>query len=201
MLLVCACVCCLLMSLWIMIFQLLWVNPPLGFYYQKVVLRTRPLPTHTGVKCSLNYSYIFSARNCLSHSILHRHPPLCSCVRARASLLAVSLSSFASSSDMLWINLHLDFSSVFSRPRGPPLESVFKAGESAPRLAWSAPPQSFHPLTVYRGTRVVSSDFEKGTACALLLSELPDLGLSPGRIERQFSTRTSSHRDDTWEIR
>lgn len=76
-----------------MIFQLLWVNPPLGFYYQKVVLRTRPLPTHTGVKCSLNYSYIFSARNCLSHSILHRHPPLCSCVRAHHSWLYPYLHS------------------------------------------------------------------------------------------------------------
>lgn len=53
-------------------------------------------------------------------------------------------------------------------------------------------------IGVYAWSRRI---FEKGTDCTPLLSELPDLGLSPGRIKRQFSTRTSSHRDDTWEIR
>ncbi len=200
----CVCVVFWWVNEWWWDFYCSGLSSPLGLYYHEVVLnrsslfllyfthKTRGFPVKMQFICYWNFQ-------CKKKKNPKSSPPL----RARA---CVCMSSILHIFVRVFIRFVLRSTCALTplALRDPlahlRLESIFKAG--CERVAWSAPLQKLLKLFTYIGLCAwTRRDFENRTDCTRLLSELPDLGLSLGRIERRISTGISSHRDCTWRIR
>ncbi len=186
-------------------FLLLWAELPFGLVLSWSCVKSVPLCfcyiSHTKqgdflLKCSLYAIEIFNAKK-------KKNPKSSPPLRARA---CVCMSSILHIFVRVFIRFVLRSTCALTplALRDPlahlRLESIFKAG--CERVAWSAPLQKLLKLFTYIGLCAwTRRDFKNRTDCTRLLSELPDLGLSLGRIERRISTGISSHRDCTWRIR